>query len=142
MEFDKIDDFKHSTELCSVISKRYQFEEPLDLRSMKSESKLFKPSNLTVTSIGHSLSVEIEQLNSNRIELLEKRREILDSFFYVFRPRIKREVAYIDEEIDNIERQIILLEKPVRDQEIANVKKIIEDSTRLTRKYSTIDSNI
>lgn len=138
MVFGDIKAHTPPTEICCVVSYRYESNEQVDLSSsMKLESQQSLPADITVTLAGHSSDLEIAQLSSSRIVFLERRQEILDSNFYIFNRRKKREKAFIDDELDKIERQIILLQKPHRDQEIAKTKKVIEDSARYLRSITS-----
>lgn len=140
--FDNIDTFNSSSELCIVIPQRYVFDDLVDLRSKRLEnsSQQFKSVNSTATTLYHSLDIKIEQLSLNRNQLLEKRKKILKSYFFYFSLSKKREIALIDKELDSIEHQIILLQKPDFDQEIADIKTFLKDSESRIQKYnSTID---
>lgn len=69
------------------------------------------------------LYLEIDYLQTSRLQLMEKRQQLLDSWFVKFRPNMLKKIKNIEKQLDDIELQIISLQKCDRDAEIASIKK-------------------
>jgi hypothetical protein len=87
-----------------------------DLRSERPKDLGQKfESNFTPTTLPILPYIEIEQLHDTRNQLIEKRRELFNSWFLFLRPGKNKQIEIIDEQLDQIEHQIISLQKDDRE---------------------------
>ena len=143
MIFENIDTYVDThqppiTVLVSYIGQRYLQNEYSDLRSEKPRNSLqIFESNFTPTTLPALPSIEIEQLEESRYQLLGKRQQLLDSGFLFLQPSKRRQIEEIEKQLDNIENQIILLQKYDRENEIESIEKFINDNEKLIQKYNS-----
>lgn len=139
IEFQSIDDFMTSkTELPIFVSQRYLYREVDDLRSNRTTdlARTFE-SNLTSTTLPGLLSMVIEQLHQSQYHLIEKRNKLLSSWFLPLRSSKNRQLKIIDEELDNIEYQIIALERNEKEKETNHIEKFINANKNRIKNYKS-----
>ncbi len=94
-------------------------------------------SNLTITSLSSAPSIDVEKLKTNLAQQIKKREKLLSSWFLSFRPNKMKEIQNIDKVLDNIEYQIISLQKDNREKEIADIEKFIAENNKIIQKYNS-----
>ncbi len=139
IEFDNIDNIKSSqTEFSIVVPQRYIYSETHDLRSEGTNDFAQKfESQITSTTLPILPNIEIEKLNETRYQLIGKRNELLNSWFLFFRPNKRKQLHLIDKQLDDIEYQIISIQKFERESEAEYIAKFISENERQIQKYNS-----
>lgn len=139
MIFENIDTFKPpKTELTIYGEQRYLQNDFSDLRSEKPSDFIQSfEYNFTPTTLPTVPHIEIEQLQESRCQLIEKRQQLLNSWLLFLQPSKCRQIEIIEKQLDQIEFQIIALQKNDREIEIASIEKFKNDNEKFIQKYNS-----
>ncbi len=138
IEFENIDTFKRYPQAqYLVVTQRYLYREEADLRSERPNLAQTFESNFTPTTLPALPHVKIEELYQTQQQLIEKRTKLLDSILLFLRPGKKRELEVIDKQLDQIEYQIIALQRDDRERTATAIENLINDNEELIQKYNS-----